>query len=295
MYIGQIAAIATAFCWAITSTTFEIAGKKMGVMNLNLLRLLIAFVLLSIFTLVTRGLVLPTDASLSTWMWLLLSGFVGIVIGDLLLFEALIKIGARISMLIYSLSPILTGIFAYILLGEAMDSIEIVGMIVTLTGVFLVLLVGGTRDRKIKLAHPVAGILLALGGAVGQALGYVVGKIGMGDYNAFAATQIRIIAGMISFVILFFIIGQWRSFGRAIKQTDALRPAAIGSFFGPFIGISLSLYAVQRIHPGVASTLMAITPVLLIPYAIFVKKEKVRINEIIGSVVAVTGLAIMFL
>ncbi len=276
-YVGEIAAIATALCWAITSTAFEDAGKRIGSINLNLLRLLFGFTFLSIFTFITRGgMVLPLDASLEAWGgWLLLSGLVGIVIGDLLLFEAFVLIGARISMLIYASVPPLSGIIAFIFLGEAMTPpMQILGMFVTIIGIALVILDGSDKSQKVKLSHPVIGILLAFGGALGQAVGYIIGKYGMGDYDPFAATQIRLVGGIISFALIFTIKGYWKTFFPVFKELRALKSTTIGAFFGPFIGISLSLFAVQRINPGVASTLISITPVLLIPYAIVVKKRE---------------------
>ena len=295
LYLGEIAALTTAFFWAITSVSFEDAGKKIGSINLNLVRLLLGLVFLSIFTLVTRGFLLPTDAPVSTWFWLSLSGIVGIVIGDLFLFEAFVRVGARISMLIYASVPPLSGIFSYIFLGEKMTAIQIVGMMVTIFGISLVILKGDSKNKKLKLSHPVMGILFAFGGAVGQAAGYIIGKFGMVDYNAFAATQIRVIASIVGFVIIFTIMRQWKKFGAVFKKPKNLKSAVIGSVFGPFLGISLSLYAVQRINPGVASTLISITPVLLIPYEIFVKKQKIHLKEIIGSIVAILGLALLFI
>lgn len=294
-YIGEIAALATALCWAVTATSFEDAGKKIGSMNLNLMRLLLGMVFLSIFTLVTRGYLFPTDASPSGWFWLLMSGFVGIVIGDLLLFEAFVRIGSRISMLIYASVPPLSGIMAYIFLGEAMTLLQIIGMMVTLTGIASVILVKNKDSKKMSFSHPVSGILLAFGGAFGQAAGYIIGKFGMADYDAFSSTQIRLIAGIIGFAILFTIRGHWPKFKSAFKRRDALVPLSLGSFFGPFLGISLSLYAVQRINPGVASTLTSITPILLIPYAYFFKKEHVYFKEIMGTLLALSGIAIMFM
>ena len=151
-YIGEIAALSTALCWAITATSFEHSAKKIGSMNLNLMRLLLGLVFLSTFTFLTRGFVLPTDASTSGWFWLLLSGFVGIVLGDLLLFEAFVRIGSRISMLIYASVPPLSGIMAYLFLNESMSVIQIFGMFVTLVGIASVILVSekesGKVDRK---------------------------------------------------------------------------------------------------------------------------------------------------
>lgn len=294
-YTGEIAALATALCWAVTATSFESAGKKIGSMNLNLMRLLLGMGFLSTFTLLTRGYILPLDASPSTWFWLMLSGFVGIVLGDLLLFEAFVRIGSRISMLIYASVPPLSGIMAYFFLGESMTFIQIIGMLVTISGIASVILVPDESKKKMKFAHPIAGVLLAFGGAFGQAAGYIIGKFGMASYDAFSSTQIRLIAGIIGFSVLFTLRGHWPKFKTAFSRKDAFIPLGLGSFFGPFLGISLSLFAVQRINPGVASTLTSITPVLLIPVAFFWKKEKVQLREIIGAVVTLGGIAIMFL
>jgi drug/metabolite transporter (DMT)-like permease len=294
-YSGEIAALATAVCWTITSAAFEHTGKKIGSLNLNLLRLVIGMTFLSLFTWITRGYILPFDASGKAWFWLSISGFVGIVLGDLFLFEAFVRIGARISMLIYSSVPPLSALLAYLFLGESMSFQQLLGMTITLIGISMVILISGDEKNKVKLAHPIVGILLAFGGAIGQAAGYIIGKYGMADYDPFAATQIRLIAGLISFSILFIFKKQWGSFFKAFKHRSAMKAVTIGSFFGPFIGISLSLYAVQQINPGVASTLISITPVLLIPYAILIKKETIVPREILGSFIAIAGVALMFL
>jgi len=295
VYTGQIVAVLTAFCWAIASTSFEKAGKKIGSINLNLSRLFIALAFSCVYTLISRGLPLPTDATSKIWFWLLLSGFVGFVIGDLLLFEAFVKIGARISMLIYASVPIFSAVLAYIFLDESMTGKQILGMVLTIIGIGMVLLDSDKEKNKVKFAHPILGILFAFGGAIGQSIGYIIGKYGMGDYDAFAATQIRMIAGIVGFAIFFTITKQWRSFAKSLKQKDAVIPTTMGAIFGPFVGVSLSLYAVQRINPGVASTLMSITPVLLIIYAIVFKGEKIKIQEIIGSLICISGLAIIFI
>lgn len=292
-YLGEVAALSTAACWAITSMAFESAGKKIGSMNLNLLRLVFGFIFLGLFTLMTRGLILPLDASYEAWFWLSLSGVVGIVIGDILLFEAFVRIGARISMLIYSSVPPLSGLLAYLILGETMNYWQMLGMFITLSGISLVILKGGP-DRKVKLTHSLSGLLFAFGGALGQAGGYIIGKVGIGDYDPFAATQIRLIAGMVSFVLIFTIRGYWKGFFTKLKRAEGIKPTLIGSFFGPFVGISLSMMAVQHMNPGVASTLISLTPIMLIPYAIIIRKEKLTMREIIGPIIAVTGLVFLF-
>jgi len=293
-YYGELAALATALCWSVTATSFEHAGKKVGSLSLNLIRLFIGMFFLMIFTWIFRGSPLPLDASASTWAWLFASGMVGLVIGDLLLFEAFVRIGARISMLIYASVPPMNAILAYLILGESMTGFQIFGMFVTVSGIALVILVKDT-GKKVKLSHPVAGILLAFGGAFGQALGYIIGKVGLESYDAFAATQIRLLAGMVGFSIILTLRHRWGHFLAALKEKQAMKFITLGSFFGPFLGISLSLLAIQYTHPGVAATLTSITPVILIPYAIFVHKEKVHFKEFIGALVALAGVGLIFM
>lgn len=293
--VGELAALLTALCWAVTAGAFEDGSKKIGSMNVNLIRLIPGLLLLSLFTLAYRGHFLPTDASAETWLWMMLSGLVGFVIGDLLLFEAFVLIGARISMLIYASVPPLSGLFAYLFLHETMTQRQMIGMGITLMGISLVILDKQGEGGRVRFRHPWLGVLLAFGGAVGQAAGYVIGKYGMGDFDPFAANQIRLIAAIAGFCLVFTIRGKWKGLAVALKQPARLKSTLLGAIFGPFIGVSLSLYAVQRINPGVASTLMSITPVLLILYGLIFKKEKIDIKEMLGALITFGGLVLLFI
>lgn len=107
-YTGEIAALGTAVCWMMTSLAFESAGKRVGSLQVNIIRLVMAFFLLAVLDYLFNGYPLPVGLSSSAWFWLLLSGFVGLFIGDLLLFQAFVVLGARLSMLIMTLVPIMT-------------------------------------------------------------------------------------------------------------------------------------------------------------------------------------------
>lgn len=300
-YLGEIYAILTSICWAITSTAFEHAGKKIGSLSLNIIRLVFAFVFLIIYNGATRGLFLPLDANMATVKWLAISGIVGLVLGDLLLFEAFTRIGARVSMLIFSSVPPMSAIIAYFILGDTMTWIQIVGMFITLFGIAIVILTKGSDPtvNKIQLAHPLTGVLLAFGGAFCQSAGYIIGKVGVqsgiGNYDAFAATQIRVIAAILGFTVVVSFRKGWGNVFGAFKQKSAMVSTTIGSVFGPFIGVSLSLLAINYTSPGVASTLTSITPIILIPIAIFYQKEKLMLKEISGAFVAIIGVFMMFL
>ncbi|MFY9822310.1 MAG: EamA family transporter, partial [Thermoanaerobaculia bacterium] len=114
-------------------------------------------------------------------------------------------------------------------------------------------------------------------------------------YDAVAATQVRVLAGIAGYAVLFLLFHWWRRMGPALRDRRALSFAAVGAFFGPCIGVSLSLYAVQRTVSGVAASIMALTPILLIPLVVLLRRERVGIGGMAGAAVAVAGVAILFL
>lgn len=293
-HIGELASLFTAFCWAVTSMAFESAGKRVGSLSVNIIRLIMALLFIGVFSWIRKGLFLPIDADITTWSWLLLSGFIGFVIGDLLLFQAFVEIGARISMLIMSLAPPFAAVFGWIILNEQFTLIHFLGMTITLTGIAIVILSRPSSENQMKITYPIKGILLAIGGAAGQALGLVISKLGMKDYDPFLSTQIRVIAGIIGFGVLFTFYGQWKNFKLAVQNKSAMKRISIGAFFGPFLGVSFSLLAIQYTTTGVASSIMAIVPVLIIPPAYFLLKEKITYKELIGAIIAVVGVVLLF-
>ena len=300
-HFGEIAGVLTAVFWTVTSLAFESAGKKVGSLSVNLIRLIIAFFFIGFYSWVARGFFFPTDATLYQWEWLALSGLVGFVIGDLLLFQALVVVGARISMLMMALAPPFAAFIGWLVLGEVLSATNLLGMTITLTGIVIVILkrekseVNGTVTRKIKSNYSVQGVFLALGGAIGQGAGLVLSKKGMGDYDAFSASQIRVLTGIVGFIFVLSFMKRWPRFMAAIKNIPAMKRITLGAFFGPFLGVSFSLLAVQHTQAGIAATLMSITPVLIIAPAVFLLKEKVNWKEILGAVITVIGIAFFFM
>ncbi len=294
-HAGEIAALGTACCWTVTSLSFEAAGKRIGSLPVNLIRLVMAALLLSAYGLATRGLALPTDASAHTWGWLALSGLVGFTFGDLCLFRAFVVLGARLSVLLMSLTPLFAAGLGLIFLGETLAPLALLGMAVTLGGVAWVVLERPADEPAEARRSRAWGILLGIGGALGQAGGLVLSKHGMGDYDAFAATQIRVLAGLAGFAVLFLALGLWPRVFAALRQGRALAYTGVGAFAGPFLGVSLSLIAVRNTHVGVAATLMSLMPVLILAPAVLLMRERVTWRAGLGAGVAVGGSAILFL
>lgn len=300
-HFGELIALATAVCWTVTGLAFQQATRRTGSLSVNIIRLLMAFVIYMVVSAFLRGRFFPTDASQFNWIWLSISGIVGFVFGDYFLFKSYEHISVRISMLVFSLSPPFAAIISWFALGETMSIQAIFAMIVTLSGIVLVVTNKKKKEdrkdgkkNKLQFSFPVKGLLFALLGTIGQSTGLVLSKYGMGDYNVFAATQIRIIAGTIGFIILISVIKRWPKVKSAAKDVKAMKFIGIGAFFGPFIGVYLSLLAVTYTTVGTASTIMAIIPVLIIPPAVFLFKEKVTLKEVIGAFITVGGVVLFF-
>jgi len=301
-HIGEFAALLTTVFWTITALAFETASKRIGSMHVNILRLGLAVIFLSVFSFFHRGMFLPLDADMHTWVWLAVSGIVGFVIGDYCLFRAFILTGARVAMLMMTLAPVFAALAAWVILGEVMSYQSLLAMLITLGGIALVIFTrtpdgdAGINKKKssYSMSYPAKGILLGLIAAAGQGVGLVLSKYGMRDYDSFSASHIRVISGFISFAFLFFVLRKWKELPASFRDTKAMKWLLVGSVFGPFLGVSFSLLAVQNTNAGIAQTIMSLTPVLIIPPAFFLKKEKITVREIIGAVIAVGGVMLFF-
>jgi len=294
-HTGEFAALLTAVFWTVTSLSFESASHRIGSLSVNILRLIIGFAFLSVYNLFHRGIAFPTDAGTHNWIWLTLSGFVGFVFGDLFLFKSYTIIGSRFSMLIMTLVPPITAFFSFLMLGERLTLFNYLGMSLTFSGIALAVLNRDGENDRLSLKLSPRGVLYALGGALGQALGLVLSKVGLQDYDPFAATQIRIIAGIAGFSVLIAFLGRWRNIVKATTDRSGMLFTILGSFFGPFLGVSLSLISVKYTEAGIAATIMALVPVFIILPAVVLYKQKVTWAEIAGAFLSVGGVALFFI
>lgn len=293
--IGEIAALITAICWALNGIAFESAGKKIGSLSLSYIRLYIAFILLCITAYFMRGIALPLDADLNNWIWLSISGVIGFVLGDIFLFQAYIEIGSRISLLIMSAAPPLTALISFFILGERISALGLLGIFITMIGIGLVILSKNQDGNKVEFNRPVKGLIYASIGALGQAMGLIFSKKGMGTYDPLAATQIRIIAAALVLTVLITKNKKWSEILESMKNKSAMPALVAGSIFGPFVGVAFSLLAVKYTATGIVSSISSISPILVIPASIYIFKEKVTPKEILGAVVSIAGVILLFL
>ncbi len=296
--IGEIAALLTAICWTATAIAFEAASRKVGSVPVNIIRLMMALIMLSIFSWIRRGFILPLDASAFNWQWLTISGLIGFVIGDLFLFKAFTVIGSRLTLLLMTLVPPIAAFVGWLLLGETLSLIHLGGMAMTLSGIAIVIMHKRRRvDTKEKVLQNISiqGVFYALMGTIGQATGLVFSKYGMRDYDVFSANQIRVIAGVVGFTIVISFFRKWLAVGNAFKDISALKLITVGAILGPFLGVSLSLIAVKYTATGIASTVMSISPILILPATYLLYKQGISWPELTGALISIAGVAVFFL
>jgi drug/metabolite transporter (DMT)-like permease len=289
-HIGEIASLLTAVCWTFSAIFFEKAGRRTGSLSVNIIRIFLGIIFLGITTFFTRGMFFPLDATAYNWFWLGLSGIVGFFLGDLFLFKSYTIIGSRTSQLVMSLAPMITAVIGWFFLQEILSLKSIAGIVVSVAGIMI-----AVAGKRLKLNIPLRGFIYALGGALGQAVGLILSKKGMGDYDAVAATQIRAIFGFAAFALLVTFAGRWRRVLMALGDKTGMKSITVGTVFGPFIGVSLSLYAVQHTETGIASALMALVPIFIILPTAIMFKERITPGQVIGAVISIAGATIFFL
>ncbi len=300
--LGEIAALLTAICYSISSLFFTKAGQKFGPLVSNRLRLVIAILLLGITHWIIFGIPIPTAAGAPRWLWLGISGIVGLAIGDLFLFQAYLLIGPRLGLLFLSFSPALATLLAWLFLGERLGIGSVLGILLTLAGIAWVVLESNQRQGSPATNNPPAGgyslkgIFAGIMAATGQALGVVLAKPGLaGNFSPLSANVIRMSAAFLALWLVTIFQGQVVStVQQARDQKSGLLYILAGSIFGPLLGVSLTLFAIQNIDVGIASTLIALPPIFLLPVGYFILKEHISWRAVAGTVLAVVGVGLLF-
>jgi len=295
-FVGELAALATSFFFAMTALIFTKTGRMVGSQVTNRMRLTFALIYLVILNVILFREPLPFSAESSRWLWLSLSGVIGLSLGDAFLFQSLVSVGPRLGTLLLSLAPIFGSVIAWVFFGEILTVLQITGIIVALAGIAWVVM-SHQEPPNTPHGHTRRGVLFGVLAGLGQAVGLVLSKQGMfGDFSPFQANAIRMLAAVIFIWAWTAFDGKTGSTFTALREKpQVIRLLALGAFVGPLLGVSASLLAVQHAEIGVASTLMALPPVIILPVSYFVFKEKIGWRAILGTVLAIVGVAILFL
>ena len=303
-FAGELAALSTALLWSFTAIFFSLAGKRIGSFNVNKIRLGFASAIYIIVLLFTTGYPFPSGLNSSQVFWLTISGLIGLVIGDGCGFKSLVMIGPRLATLVMASTPIMATVIAWVFLGEKLKLIELVGITVTIAGIAWVVSERQYGTNGLAEDHPDAGtlargVMLALVASLAQATGLVLSKHAMLDLGPkvppLEASAVRILTSLVMIWSFSALRGKLPQTIRSLKDGRAVLFSAGGAFFGPFLGVWMSLVAVSLIETGIAATMNATTPVLIIPTVILVYREKVTFRAVLGAIVAVVGVALLFL
>lgn len=297
-YLGEVVSLLTAVCWSTNAVLFTKAGQRVGSATVNVARLGVAFLAMLLLHTALYGTPFPFDAGPARIAWLAASGLIGFSLGDALLFESLVLLGPRLAMLIMTLWPVFAAIMAWGFLGQTMGPWKVLAMLITLGGIALVVgEKGATSADSDKPRRFALGVLLALGGALGQAVGFIFSKFGMaGGLGAISANVVRVTAGLLALGLWQALRGDLVSNLRKLSDRRAAWFISFGAIFGPVIGVVLSLFAIDHAtYLGVASTLMSMSPVILLPVSVIMDKEKVSLRAVTGTLVSIAGATALFL
>lgn len=291
-YLGEFFAIITALGWALSSLFFESASKRADSISVNVIRLFLGITLLGVFTFFERGVFFPIDSTSFNWKFLGISGVIGLFLGDMFLYEAYVLIGARICMLFMTMTPLVVGIFGYIFLKESLSIIQIVAMLITCSGVLLVVIKPKEDSNEKKLSPK--GIVYISIATIFEAIGIVFTKIGSSGYNPSSSTQIRMICALGVFIVFLSVKKLWKKIFLVLRDRKSILLITGGTITAT-AGITFLVMALNLGNAGVISTISSTSPILIIPISFIFFKEKIKLKEIIGAFVSVGGIALFFL
>lgn len=303
-YLGEIAALLTALCWLGSSLAFAVAGREAGAQPLNQFRLYAALPLLLLLGYGVVGAIWPPHASFERVSLIGLSGLLGLVIGDYGFFHALATIGPRIASVIMSLWPACT-VGINLIRGEPPTPGQLLGVGLTVAGVAIVLLQKrtGTWRPELTARQWFWGCVGALIGALGQAGGFVMSRVAMAagpdlpqGVDPLLATFVRMCAATLGMQLIVILQRRPLAMKEIIRHPKAHRAAWIGVVCGPVLGVWLSMVAAAKAESaGVASALMATTPIFMLPLSMWLYKARVGALGVLGTIMAVAGVAVCFL
>jgi drug/metabolite transporter (DMT)-like permease len=309
--VGELAALAAAMIWSTTSIVFTSAGRTGSPVAVNAFKTLAGTLLFAAALLIRDGLSVGQHVATHDAILLVLSGLIGLSIGDSFLFRAFVTLGTRFAMLVFSMNPIIGAIAGYLFLGERLGPLAILGMAIALSGIALV--IGerrkaapdgltpengdgeGSCPKAARAARSLLllGVLYSIGAAFGQAIGAVIIRSSLQRVDTLTATAIRMGSGAAGLLVLGACTGRLRRWTGLLARGGMLARLLAASVMGPFIGVYLMIVSLGRAPTGVALTLLSTTPIWLLPLGAWFQNDRPSKREIAGAFVAIGGVALL--
>jgi len=294
---GEIAALSAAFMWSLSSVLFTRVGKRIGPLNLNALRITVSAFLFSVTHFLLTGSFFPEVNKMQVAV-LSLSGIIGLAIGDLAYFGSLLDIGPRKAILVSSMAPIFSLLGGFWILDEIPSFMALIGIFLVLLGIGIVIIEKREKEDT-GGKHVLRGVLLGIVAAAGQGMGVVLSKYGMlfagSPISPLSTTIIRVLAALPVIWLTVLIVKSPKHVYSALRDRYAVKMVILVSIIGPYIGLWLSMIAIKYAQVGIASTLLSTTPLMVLPVVYFMDKERINIRGVFGAVIAVIGIALIFL
>lgn len=308
-YIGEIISLGVACSWTIAALSSEVGSRRLGVFVMNVWRMLLSLLFSVCLMWLTMGEPFPLYAGAEAWSWLLLSGVVGYFFGDWCLFNSYLTIGSRYGQLFMTLAPMFAALSAWVSIGQTLSAGSLIAMSVTIVGISISVL-GRGNHHKLSIQLPAKGVLYGIGAGMGQGVGLVLSKIGLDQYTAdvpvavlpqvenylpFGANLIRCLAGLLCFTIWLLVRGEGSKMRTSIHNHKGMLAMLTAVISGPFVGVGFSLMAVQYTAAGIASTIMATTPILILLPSYYLFHQRITWKGFIGACISVVGVSLFFL
>ena len=291
--LHELAALGTAACWATTGVISADGVRALGAFHFNLFRQVFVSVLLAVIVAV-GGLWVGMDAP--TLGVLVVSGIIGILLGDTFNFAAVGRIGPRQAGAIFALNAPMAAVLGWAFLGEVLGAQAWLGIAVTVAGVAMAILgrPGVNAHRLEALQGTILiGVAFGLAGGFGQAVGSLIARPVMtAGLNPYLASLIRVGASGLAMGVLAalpFAPAAPRQVSRGV-----LILTAITAFIGLLMGMTLFLYALQGSKTGIVATLSATSPVIILPMMWLRTGQRPSALSFCGAALAVAGLALIF-
>ncbi|WP_293360640.1 MULTISPECIES: DMT family transporter [unclassified Microcoleus] len=291
--MGEIAALGAAFVWALSSTIWQRVGQQIPAVVLNLLKGAIALVML-LATILILGKSLPA-VNPNILTMLLISGALGIGIGDTAFFIVLKYLGARRALLLETLSPPLTALFGLIFLQEKLSPIACTGILLTICGVAWVIAertAETTAETTLPSKHLWQGLGISLLGQTAHAAGAVLSRAAFAqiDIDPLWTAALRLSGGMA--VMLCFLNPTNLGTLQQLKAPKILGAIILAAFLGTYLGIFLQQTSLKYAPAAIAQALSSTSPLFVLPLAVLAG-EKVTLRAFVGVVCAIGGIALL--
>ncbi|HGY90924.1 MAG TPA: DMT family transporter [Planctomycetes bacterium] len=288
--LGVIAALGSCMLWAWSATHFQPAVRRWGPFSCGLFKTLLATILFGVTALaLSLDKSLPLGSPGDGWA-LALSGFVGMALGDWALLAAIGHLGVRQAMLIHGTSPVFLLLWSVLGPGAPLGGFDMAGIVLVVTGVSMVTVAQGQEPTRTPHGRAL-GILFGFLAAIGQAAGILIAKDAFTGFHVISASGIRLagaLTGLLAIQLLRGRIGLSLSLMVRREVWSVLfRPA----FVGTYLGVLLMMTAIDNTPAAIAGALLSTTPLFVIPFAFSILGERTRWPVLLGTAVAVAGVA----